>query len=124
MKMNFSFTVTARLASMSSEEDKFDVDLEFDLSRAEAFLFRFYRAELLIDDYVILFKYDDSNRVNAIYARDKDHKDAIYLIANSNQLVADVIRGYNYLISMDKIADVLEYDFKTALDMSQVEDEI
>lgn len=124
MRMNFSFTVTARLAPMSSiEEDKFDIELEFDQSRAEAFLFRFCSAELLFDDYIIVFKYDEAYRINAIYARHKDHRDKIYLVTNSNQLVEDVIKGYNYLISMDKMADLLDFDFKKAID-AQINSEI
>jgi len=116
MRMNFSFTVTARLVPMNTDEDKFDIELEFDQSRTEAFLFRFSTAELLFDDYIIMFKYDESFRVNAIYARHKEHRDKLYLVTNSNQVVNDVIRGYNYLISMDRMADLLEFDFKKAID--------
>ena len=52
----------------------------------------------------------------------KDTK-KIYIVRNSRQLIEDVEKGYKYLITMDKMADILEYDFKAALDMSQVEDQ-
>lgn len=122
MRMNFSFTVTARLVAMNNIAEKLDttdIELEFDITRAETFLFRFNNGELLIDEYVILFRYDESGRIKGIYAKkDKD----LYLITNSNQLVEEVIKGYQYLINMDKLSDILEFDFKKAIDAQDLAD--
>lgn len=122
MRMNFSFTVTARLVAMNNISDKLDstdIELEFDITRAETFLFRFNNGELLIDEYAILFRYDESGRIKGIYAKkDKD----LYLITNSNQLVEEVIKGYQYLINMDKLSDILEFDFKKAIDAQDLAD--
>lgn len=122
MRMNFSFTVTARLVVMNNIAEKLDttdIELEFDITRAETFLFRFNNGELLIDEYVILFRYDESGRIKGIYAKkDKD----LYLISNSNQLVEEVIKGYQYLINMDKLSDILEFDFKKAIDAQDLAD--
>ena len=123
MRMNFSFTVTARLAPMNTDEEKFDTELEFDQSRAEAFLIRFDSAELMFDDYILIFKYDEVYRVTAIYAKNKVQKDKLYLITNSGQLVEDVLKGYRYLISMDLTADLLDFDFKKAID-KQISEEL
>ena len=122
MRMNFSFTVTARLAPMNTDEEKFDTELEFDQSRAEAFLIRFDSAELMFDDYILIFKYDEAYRVTAIYAKNKVQKDKLYLITNSGQLVEDVLKGYRYLISMDLTADLLDFDFKKAIDKQITEE--
>ena len=123
MRMNFSFTVTARFAPMNTDEEKFDTELEFDQSRAEAFLIRFDSAELMFDDYILIFKYDEAYRVTAIYAKNKVQKDKLYLITNSGQLVEDVLKGYRYLISMDLTADLLDFDFKKAID-KQISEEL
>ena len=122
MRMNFSFTVTARLAPMNTDGEKFDTELEFDQTRAEAFLIRFDSAELMFDEYILIFKYDEAYRVTAIYAKSKVQRDKIYLITNSGQLVEDVLKGYRYLISMDLTADLLDFDFKKAIDKQITEE--
>ena len=122
MRLNFSFTVTARIAEINDTNSitKEDIELEFDIPRCEAFLMRFYE-EIIVDNYKIKFTYTDSHQVSAIYLQDV-HTKTIYVVVNAKQVFMDVKKGYRYLVVMDKMADIMEFDFNAALEFQDQQD--
>ena len=132
MKMNFSFSVIARCKKFetgvditpNTQSEKVDVELHFDIERAMRFLFRFFEPGLMIDDYKVILKNNMTGKFEYI-ALFKD--EYTYIVLNENQVINDVIKGYNYLVAMNKVTDILDFDFNAALefqqDNSEVEDE-
>lgn len=129
MIMNFSFTVIARCKKydkaenyIAKTETKEDLELTFDLETAQKFLLRFYSNGLKINEYKLTFKTDENGNFHGIVLYKDNY---IYIVTNINQLISDVLKGYNYLIGIDKVADILEFDFKAGLEFSsnEIEDE-
>ena len=129
MKMNFLFSVIARCKRFEAGVDitpntpseKVDVELHFDMEKAMRFLFRFFEPGLMIDDYKVILKNNMSGKFEYI-ALFKD--EYTYLVLNENQVINDVIKGYNYLATMDKVTDILDFDFNAALEFQQNNDEV
>ena len=129
MKMNFLFSVIARCKRFEAGVDitpntpseKVDVELHFDMERAMRFLFRFFEPGLMIDDYKVILKNNISGKFEYI-ALFKD--EYTYLVLNENQVINDVIKGYNYLVTMDKVTDILDFDFNAALEFQQKDYEV
>ena len=129
MKMNFLFSVIARCKRFEAGVDitpntpseKVDVELHFDMERAMRFLFRFFEPGLMIDDYKVILKNNMTGKFEYI-ALFKD--EYTYLVLNENQVINDVIKGYNYLVTMNKVTDILEFDFNAALEFQQNNDEV
>ncbi len=127
MRMNFIFTVIARCKKFDrnrSESDfvdeKEDIELSFDLEKAARFLFRFYSHAFNIGEYKILFKTSENGELQGISLFQGDY---IYLVLNTNQVINDVLKGYNYLITMNKVVDIMEFDFDAAIDNSNIDEE-
>ena len=129
MKMNFLFSVIARCKRFEAGVDitpntpseKVDVELHFDMERAMRFLFRFFEPGLMIDDYKVILKNNISGKFEYI-ALFKD--EYTYLVLNENQVINDVIKGYNYLVTINKVTDILDFDFNAALEFQQNDDEV
>ena len=129
MKMNFLFSVIARCKRFEAGVDitpntpseKVDVELHFDMERAMRFLFRFFEPGLMIDDYKVILKNNMTGKFEYI-ALFKD--EYTYIVLNENQVINDVIKGYNYLVTMNKVTDILEFDFNAALEFQQNNDEV
>ena len=129
MKMNFSFSVIARCKKFETgvnitpdmQSEKVDVELHFDMERAMRFLFRFFEPGLMIDDYKVILKNNMTGKFEYI-ALFKD--EYTYIVLNENQVINDVIKGYNYLVTMNKVTDILEFDFNAALEFQQNNDEV
>ena len=100
MKMNFVFSVIARCKKFetgvditpNTSSEKVDVELHFDMERAMRFLFRFFEPGLMIDDYKVILKNNMTGKFECI-ALFKD--EYTYIVLNEDQLVNDVIKGYN-----------------------------
>ena len=128
MKMNFVFSVIARCKKFETGVDitpntpseKVDVELHFDMEKAMRFLFRFFEPGLMIDDYKVILKNNMTGNFECI-ALFKD--EYTYIVLNENQVINDVIKGYNNIIMINKITDFMEFDFEAAADLSNVEDE-
>jgi len=126
MNINFGFSVIARCKKFEKDAigrdmfEKLDIDLHFNIEQAERFLFRFYDPILLIDDYKLAFKYNNKNELIGITLYQDDY---IYIVTNPNQIIVDIIEGYFKLKSLDKFTDILDYDFRTEIDLKDVEDE-
>ena len=129
MKMNFSFSVIARCKKFetgvditpNTQSEKVDVELHFDMERAMRFLFRFFEPGLMIDDYKVILKNNMTGNFEYI-ALFKD--EYTYIVLNENQVINDVIKGYNYLVAMDKVTDILDFDFNAALEFQQKDYEV
>lgn len=126
MKMNTTFSVIARCRKFITGENskldtKTDIELNFDLEKASRFLFRFYDNGFIIDDYKLLFKYKYGQSKVEMIALFKD--EYTYIVLNEDQLINDVIKGYNNIIMINKLTDFMEFDFEAAADLSNVEDE-
>ena len=129
MKMNFSFSVIARCKKFetgvditpNTQSEKVDVELHFDMERAMRFLFRFFEPGLMIDDYKVILKNNMSGKFECI-ALFKD--EYTYIVLNENQVINDVIKGYNYLVTMNKVTDILDFDFNAALEFQQNNNEV
>ena len=129
MKMNFLFSVIARCKRFEAGVDitpntpseKVDVELHFDMEKAMRFLFRFFEPGLMIDDYKVILKNNISGKFEYI-ALFKD--EYTYLVLNENQVINDVIKGYNYLVTMNKVTDILDFDFNAALEFQQNNNEV
>ena len=129
MKMNFSFSVIARCKKFetgvditpNTQSEKVDVELHFDMEKAMRFLFRFFEPGLMIDDYKVILKNNMTGNFECI-ALFKD--EYTYIVLNENQVINDVIKGYNYLVTMNKVTDILEFDFNAALEFQQKDYEV
>ena len=129
MKMNFSFSVIARCKKFetgvditpNTQSEKVDVELHFDMERAMRFLFRFFEPGLMIDDYKVILKNNMTGNFECI-ALFKD--EYTYIVLNENQVINDVIKGYNYLVTMNKVTDILDFDFNAALEFQQKDYEV
>ena len=129
MKMNFLFSVIARCKRFEAGVDitpntpseKVDVELHFDMEKAMRFLFRFFEPGLMIDDYKVILKNNISGKFEYI-ALFKD--EYTYIVLNENQVINDVIKGYNYLVTMNKVTDILDFDFNAALEFQQKDYEV
>ena len=129
MKMNVTFSVIARCKKFETGVDitpntpseKVDVELHFDMERAMRFLFRFFEPGLMIDDYKVILKSNMTGNFECI-ALFKD--EYTYIVLNENQVINDVIKGYNYLVAMNKVTDILDFDFNAALEFQQKDYEI
>lgn len=134
MKFNFNFTVTARCTKIENRittennysttesiPEKIDIDLSFNEEDCENLLFKMTSYNFILNGYKVLFKFGNMMNFQCIIlCKDKDS----YIVTNSNQLINDVLEGYIRLRSMQKISDIMEFDFNTALDFSNIDDEI
>ena len=75
----------------------------------------------MIDDYKVILKNNMTGNFECI-ALFKD--EYTYIVLNENQVIDDVIKGYNYLVAMDKVTDILDFDFNAALEFQQNDDEV
>ena len=128
MRMNTTFTVTARCnvyESNSREIDdksisyKQDIELHFNRDTAANFLFRFAPYAFNLDGYKIIFIMNGSTEVKGIELL-KDNK--VYVVLNVNQIFLDVHEGYYRIITCDKLDSILNFDFNET-DESEIEDE-
>ena len=129
MKMNFSFSVIARCKKFetgvditpNTQSEKVDVELHFDMERAMRFLFRFFEPGLMIDDYKVILKNNMTGNFECIALFKDEYTNSVL---NENQVINDVIKGYNYLVTMNKVTDILDFDFNAALEFQQKDYEV
>lgn len=109
MKIESGFSVIASVTSVDDEKEKNIYKIHFSLEDAEKFLFRTSGAILEIDNMKILFKYDIPNMcVGAVFLLDSGRK---WLITNHKQIFNDVKEGYIKLLALEKIGDIIDFDF-------------
>lgn len=116
MNFNMTFTVTARCDKFtkgdntSEKIDTVDLNIPMDKDKSMNFLFRFMPSSFDLDDYKVLLKFDNYNKLNAVILIDDEF---LYVVKNFNQFINDIIEGYNRTRVTEKIVSILDFDFDT-----------
>lgn len=124
MKLDTTFTVLARCSvfemdNPDKETYKEDIELKFNMETAEMFLFRWNPSSFLLDGYKVAVKYNNLSNLQSIFLF-KDNKG--YIIKNLAQVINDVLTGYLQIRTLDKISDIMTFDFKAGIDIQESED--
>ena len=126
MKMNTTFTVIARGVDMHNTEALHeDIELTFDRSSCEKLLLRFvpYNCFLLNNQYKMVIKFNNMHELIGLIIIDNENNKS-YIVKNLSQLLYDVLDGYKRLVIMDKVSDIMEFDFKAGIDLqTEMEEE-
>lgn len=135
MKTKTIFYVNAlvKVYSKDPEDNDFKpynkiLELSLDKESAEKFLFRFYNPIFNIGDYKFIFNYDNIHEfkyLSIVNTNKEEQENCFYVVTNMNQLVSDILEGYMQICSMEKVANIVEFDFECALeDISTIEEEM
>ena len=135
MKTKTIFYVNAlvKVYSKDPEDNDFKpynkiLELSLDKESAEKFLFRFYNPTFNIGDYKFIFNYDNMHEfkyLSIVHTNKDEQENCFYVVTNINQLVSDILEGYMQICSMEKVANIVEFDFECALeDISTIEEEM
>ena len=126
MKMNTTFTVIARGVDMYNTEALHeDIELTFDRSSCEKLLLRFVPCNcfLLNNQYKMVIKFNNMHELIGLIIIDNENNKS-YIVKNLSQLLYDVLDGYKRLVIMDKVSDIMEFDFKAGIDLqTEMEEE-
>ena len=126
MKMNTTFTVIARGVDMHNAEALHeDIELTFDRSSCEKLLLRFVPCNcfLLNNQYKMVIKFNNMHELIGLIIIDNENNKS-YIVKNLSQLLYDVLDGYKRLVIMDKVSDIMEFDFKAGIDLqTEMEEE-
>ena len=126
MKMNTTFTVIARGIDMHNTEALHeDIELTFDRSSCEKLLLRFVPCNcfLLNNQYKMVIKFNNMHELIGLIIIDNENNKS-YIVKNLSQLLYDVLDGYKRLVIMDKVSDIMEFDFKAGIDLqTEMEEE-
>ena len=126
MKMNTTFTVIARGVDMYNTEALHeDIELTFDRPSCEKLLLRFvpYNCFLLNNQYKMVIKFNNMHELIGLIIIDNENNKS-YIVKNLSQLLYDVLDGYKRLVIMDKVSDIMEFDFKAGIDLqTEMEEE-
>ena len=126
MKMNTTFTVIARGVDMHNTEALHeDIELTFDRHSCEKLLLRFVPCNcfLLNNQYKMVIKFNNMHELIGLIIIDNENNKS-YIVKNLSQLLYDVLDGYKRLVIMDKVSDIMEFDFKAGIDLqTEMEEE-
>ena len=133
MKINHKFKVTFNLDKyprsntaiiqegvLSDKVEKIDLEFEIDEKIASNFLFKFTPRIFRLEDYSVMFKYDNNFKLKYIVLI-KD--DFIYIVNNTLKLLSDIHEGYFRILAMNKFNDILEFDFNLEEDTDEIHEE-
>ena len=132
MKINFNFDVIARCKVYHGDSNESleteDISLSFNLEKAADFLFKFGSNSFMFDEYKAWFKYDNNGHLSGFVLTKPrlvgDNGGYTYICTNFKQVLNDVHEGYIRLQMLDKITDIMEFDFKAGIELQNpVEDE-
>ena len=121
IKSKFSVTMRCnkyKKDTIQTEEDKLDpvkVDLELYLGEEDAkkFIFKQSPIAFFVDKFKVLMKPDNNFNWSITLFKDE----YIYIVLNSDQVLSYIEENYINLIVMRKVANVLSFDFDTAVDL-------
>ena len=118
MEFNTTFSIVARCKKFNKSEAgepiTEDIVLMFNEVAAASILFKFGPDAFAFGQYKVLLKYNEKHNLTCITL----HKDDdMYIISNHNQVLNDIHDGYIRLKVMDKLNDIMSFDFKAALDI-------
>lgn len=128
MKLETYFSITARCKKIKKDHPEpeltsevVDIELRFNELTAASLLFKFGPDAFKLNEYKCICKYNEGHNLNGLVLADDE---CYYIVTNFNQVLNDTHNGYIRLKVMDKVVDILEFDFKAGLDFQNpVEDE-
>lgn len=121
MKLKSTFSVTFRVNKIPKSDssvvpagtikdkiEKIDLEFELDEQMAGNFLFKFSPSMFELEDYKVGIRYDQYFKmINIILTKDDD----VYIVTNMIELLSKIHEGYFRLIAMQKLNDIMEFDF-------------
>ena len=119
MKMNTTFTVIARGVDIYNAEALHeDIELTFNRRSCEKLLLRFVPCNcfLLNNQYKMVIKFNNMHELIGLIIIDNENNKS-YIVKNLSQLLYDVLDGYKRLVIMDKVSDIMEFDFKAGIEL-------
>jgi len=133
MQINSTFKVIFKVnkfpkgdASIVQEgtiQDKIEkLELEFDLDEKMAgnFLFKFSPSMFEMGEYKVGIRFDQFFKmINIILTKD----DNVYIVTNMVELLSKIHEGYFRIISMQKLNDIMEFDFNLQEDYDEIHEE-
>jgi hypothetical protein len=133
MKINSTFKVTFKVDKylktdpniiqegiLKDKVEKLELEFELDNKTAGNFLFRFCPSVFNLNDYNVCIRYDKSfNLKNIILTKDNN----IYIVTNTLELLSDIHEGYFRILTMNKINDIMEFDFNLEEDYDEIHEE-
>lgn len=133
MKINQTFKVTfntnkypkqdtsiVQEGTIQDKVEKIDLEFELDEKMAGNFLFKFSPAMFKIEDYNVGIRFDQFFKMkNIILTKDDD----VYIVTNMVQLLSQIHEGYFRIISMQKLNDIMEFDFNIEDDGDEIHEE-
>lgn len=111
MKINMTFKVQAicKVYSKSDDtkvQDNKTLDIEMDSHMAANFLFKFTPYAFEMGEFKVLLNHDGYNNLIGIsFHKDDD----LYIVANRNQFLAEVLEGYERINIMERLSNIVEY---------------
>lgn len=121
MEFNTTFSVIARCKKFRKDLkntelfETEDITLTFNSETAGCMLFRFVNQEFFkLNEFNCSIKYNDNHKVLGVSLVDDNY---IYIIKNLNQIFQQIHDGYIRLNLIDKLIDIMEFDFKAGLDI-------
>ena len=131
MKINSTFKVIFKVDRYPKSDisinqdgnlkDKIEkLELELDQIMAGNFLFKFSPSTFNLNGYKVCSRYDNSfNLKNFILSKDN----YIYIVTDTARLLSDIHEGYFRILTMNKINDVMEFDFNLEEDYDEIHEE-
>ena len=82
-----------------------------------------YNCFLLNNQYKMVIKFNNMHELIGLIIIDNENNKS-YIVKNLSQLLYDVLDGYKRLVIMDKVSDIMEFDFKAGIDLqTEMEEE-
>jgi hypothetical protein len=100
-----------------------NIEIEFTKEAAEKFLFRFYDPIFDIDGYKFIWNYSNKSGITRLSALTLSKGDNLYIVRNLNQVIQDCLTGYIQICAMEKAANIVDFDFETAIENTCVIEE-
>lgn len=127
MKMETYFSVIARCKTYEKDKEepdltafKEDIELKFNEITAASFLFKFGPDSFKLNEYKAICKYNEKNNLVGLCLIDDKY---FRIVTNFAQIRNDIHEGYLRLKCLEKISDLLEFDFKAGIDIQNPVDE-
>lgn len=116
MNLNISFQVSFNCDHYKIAEQKELIEkdvkiiLDLDKETASNFIFRSGSSNFTIGNYRIILKF--ATYVNFILITDNSDT---YIVTNIDEVLSNITEGYTRILTLDKISNLLEFDFLTSL---------
>lgn len=133
MQINSTFKVTFNVNKYPKQDpsintegritdkmEKMELEFELDEKMAGNFLFKFSPSMFELGDYKVGIRFDQFFKmINIILTKDDD----VYIVTNMVELLSKIHEGYFRIISMQKLNDIMEFDFNLQEDYDDIHEE-